>query len=222
MAKQNEHGRIIAAAAKAALLPLGCKRIGQSRCWISDERSWIIFVAFEPSSWEKGTYLKIWPRWLWLRRGHGNTNMEDRVGNFIPFKSAEQFTPLVEDLAAQAAARIIELRTQFQTLSDVHNFFMSRVTSEGYPAYRAAIASALMGDFETARQLLDRLNRWPPFGFEWQTKLKSEARALAKLTHEPARFLATIGTTVKQLRKELGLPPDPQCVEALVSKRASG
>jgi hypothetical protein len=222
MAKQNEHGKIIAAAAKAALVPLGCKRIGQSRCWISDERSWVIFIEFEPSGWEKGTYLKIRPRWLWLRWGHGNTDMKDRVGNFIPFKSVEQFTPLVEDLAAQATARVIELRGQFETLSDVHSFFMSRVTAEGYPIYRAAIASALMGDFETAEQLLDRLKRWPPFGFEWQTRLKSEARALAKLMHEPPRFLAAIGSTVKKLRRELGLPPDLQCLEALVSKRASG
>ena len=221
MAKQNEHGKLIAAAAKAALLPLGCRRIGQSRCWISDERSWIIFIEFEPSGWEKGTYLKIWPRWLWLRRGHGHTDMEDRVGNFIPFKSAEQFTPLIQDLAAQAVTRVVELRTQFQTLSDVHNFFMSRVTGEGYPVYRAAIACALVGDFETTEQLLGRLKRWPPFGFEWQTKLKSEARALAKLTQEPERFLAAIATTVKQLREELGLPPDPQCLEALVSKHAS-
>jgi len=220
MAKQNENGKLIAAAAKAALLPLGCKQIGQSRCWISDERSWIIFIEFQPTAWEKGTYLNIWPRWLWLRLGHGHTDLKDRVGNFIPFKTAEQFRPLVDDLAAQAAVRIIELRSQFQTLSHVHSFFMSRVTSEGYPVYRAAIASALMGDFETTEQLLDRLKRWPPFGFEWQTKLKSEGRALAKLTHEPGRFLAAIATSVKQLRKKLGLPPDPQCLDALVSKHA--
>jgi hypothetical protein len=46
MSKQNEHGKLIAAAAKAALLPLGCRRKGQSRCWYSDERFWYIFIEF--------------------------------------------------------------------------------------------------------------------------------------------------------------------------------
>jgi hypothetical protein len=50
MSKQNEHGKLIAAAAKAALLPLGCRRKGQSRCWYSDERFWYIFIEFQPSA----------------------------------------------------------------------------------------------------------------------------------------------------------------------------
>jgi hypothetical protein len=57
MSKQNEHGKLIAAAAKAALLPLGCRRKGQSRCWYSDERFWYIFIEFQPSAWSRGTYL---------------------------------------------------------------------------------------------------------------------------------------------------------------------
>lgn len=67
MAKQNEHGKLIAAAAKAALLPLGCVRKGQSRCWFSDERYWYIFIEFQPSSWSEGTYFNIFPIWLFLR-----------------------------------------------------------------------------------------------------------------------------------------------------------
>lgn len=47
MAKRNEHGRLIAAAAKAALVPLGCKRKGQSRRWYSDQGFWVVFVEFQ-------------------------------------------------------------------------------------------------------------------------------------------------------------------------------
>ena len=66
MAKQNEHGKLIAAAAKAALLPLGCRRKGQSRCWYSDERFWCIFIEFQPSGWSKGSYLNAAATWLWV------------------------------------------------------------------------------------------------------------------------------------------------------------
>jgi hypothetical protein len=55
MAKANEHGRLIAAAAKAALAPLGCVRKGQSRVWYSDQRYWVIAVEFQPSGWSKGS-----------------------------------------------------------------------------------------------------------------------------------------------------------------------
>ena len=36
---QNEHGKLIASAAKAALEPLGCVRKGRSRVWYADRLS---------------------------------------------------------------------------------------------------------------------------------------------------------------------------------------
>ena len=44
--RENEHGRIIASAAKVHLLPLGCKRKGHSRSWLSDQRFWLIGIEF--------------------------------------------------------------------------------------------------------------------------------------------------------------------------------
>ncbi len=118
MTTQNEHGKIIAAAAKAALAPLGCTRIGQSRSWISDEGLWVITIEFQPSAWEKGTYLNVRPRWLWLRWGHGDIDMSDRVGNFIAFENAEQFTPLVQISQAR------QLRASLNCASSCQRFRM--------------------------------------------------------------------------------------------------
>lgn len=173
-------------------------------------------IEFQPSAWEKGTYLNVSPQWLWLRMGAGHTDMVYRVGNFIPFKNAEQFTPLVEDLAAQAARRVVELRRQFQTLADVNDYFASRITGEGYPVYRAAIAARLMNDRLTANRLFDRLLHWTPV--EWQTKLKSEAVALTRFANRPDQFRKAILTTIESLRRGLRLPPDPQCLESLAPK----
>jgi hypothetical protein len=54
LAQVNEHGRLIAAAAKAALTPLGCRRKRQSRLWYCDQRFRIISIEFQPSTWSKG------------------------------------------------------------------------------------------------------------------------------------------------------------------------
>jgi len=113
MAKQNEHGRIIATAAKATLLPIGCRRIGQSRCWISDQRYWIILIEFQPSAWAKGSYLNVTPHWLWLR--YGANDYHPRPADFIPFENAERFTPLIENMAAVAARTVLDMRARFRT-----------------------------------------------------------------------------------------------------------
>jgi hypothetical protein len=118
MSKQNEHGKLIAAAAKAALLPLGCRRKGQSRCWFSDERFWYIFIEFQPSAWSKGTYLNVTPIWLFLQPWGGEA--AHRVGDYIQFESVDQFGPLIEKGAQLIASEVIALRAKFRTLADLH------------------------------------------------------------------------------------------------------
>lgn len=108
MAKASEHGRIIASAAKAALAPLGCLRRGQSRIWQDDHRYWAINVEFQPSGWSKGSYLNIHVAWLWAIT-HGY-QYSYRAGSFIPFETAEQFTPLIAELAATAAVEVQRVR----------------------------------------------------------------------------------------------------------------
>lgn len=183
MAKQNEHGKLIAAAAKAALAPLGCRRIGQSRTWISDHGAWVVMIEFQPSAWEKGTYLNVWPSWLWLRMGSGDADI--RVGEYIPFESVQQFEPLVKELAEQGARTVLELRRRFRTLSDINAYFAGRVAGEGFPVYRAAMTAGLLGDITSSRNLLRRLKDWPPIGLQWQQMMQEECAAMAKLLDDP-------------------------------------
>lgn len=41
--------KLLADAGKAHLAPIGCRRIGRSRTWISDHGYWLIVVEFQPS-----------------------------------------------------------------------------------------------------------------------------------------------------------------------------
>jgi len=159
MAKQNEHGKLIAAAAKAALLPLGCRRKGQSRVWYSDERFWYIFIEFQPSAWSKGTYLNVGPTWFFLEQWGGEVTA--RLGNYIEFESVEQFGPLIEKAAQLVAAEVVALRAKFRTLADIHRFFASNLSWSGN-VYRAAITAGLIGDFASARQLFARIKELDP------------------------------------------------------------
>lgn len=217
MAKQNEHGKLIAAAAKAALAPLGFRRVGQSRTWISDERYWAIWIEFQPSAWSKGSYLNVRPVWLWLR--HGGNDDHPRPADFISFENAEQFRPLIENMASIAAQTAVAMRARFRTLEDVNHFFAERVSQDGFPVYRAAITAGLVGDIAKARTLSDRmehidLTNWGP----WILGLVSECAALAALLDDPTRYKAAILETIAERRKTLRLSPDPQCLESMGSR----
>lgn len=63
------HSKIIAAAAKAELAPVGFERKGQSRLWFADHGSWLNVVEFTPSRWSKSVSLMNAAHWLWLGAG---------------------------------------------------------------------------------------------------------------------------------------------------------
>src|ERR1700692_725813 len=159
MAKQNEHGKLIAAAARGALLPLGCRRKGQSRCWFADERFWYTFIEFQRSAWSRGTYLNVSPIWFFLEPWGGEA--AHRLANYIKFESVEQFAPLIEKAAQLVAAEVIALRAKFHTLADIHLFFAGNLSWSGN-VYRAAITAGLIGDIALARQLFARIKGLDP------------------------------------------------------------
>jgi hypothetical protein len=212
MAKQNEHGKLIAAAAKAALLPLGCRRIGQSRCWISDQRFWYILIEFQPSAWSKGSYINVTPIWLFLQPWGGEA--AHRLGDYIRFESVEQFGPLAVTMANLAAAEVVALRAKFRTPMDVHRSFVDRLWYAGN-AYRAAITAGLVGDIALARQLFTRVEILDPSKHGLQLKdLQRECAKLATLLDDPVRYRAAILETISARRQGRGLPPDPKCLDS--------
>ena len=219
MAKQNEHGKLIAAAAKAALKPLGFRRIGQSRCWISDERWWAIWIEFQPSAWSKGSYLNVRPSWFWLR--YGAHDHHPRPADFISFESVELFTPLIENMAAIAAQTAVAMRARFRTLEDVNRFFAERVSQDGFPVYRAAITAGLVGDIATARKLFERMERIDLTNWgSWIMRIVTECATMAALLDEPVLYRAAILEAIAEWRKKLRLPPDPLCLESMDSTGA--
>lgn len=215
MAKTNEHGRIIAAAAKAALVSLGCVRKGQSRVWYSDQRYWVIAVEFQPSAWSKGSYLNIFVGWLW--KTSDSYPIRYRPFNFISFESAQQFTPLVRQMAETAACEVVKVRKQFESFDKIHSYIVEHANRDSWPVYNAAISSALIGDLTEARRFFDKIAEWTTHGYQWEEKLKKDSAALAAIVGRPKLFRAAILNLIAERRQLMRLPPDPNCLDALDS-----
>lgn len=61
----SAHSRLITAATRTHLRPLGCVQKGRSRVWLDDQGWWVGMVEFQPSSWSKGSYLNVGACFLW-------------------------------------------------------------------------------------------------------------------------------------------------------------
>lgn len=216
---KNEHGKLITAAAKAALLPLGCIRKGQSRVWYSDQRFWAIVIEFQPSGWSKGSYLNISRKYLW-RLGPGSTGSYRPV-DFIPFESLEQFTPLIANMANVAAREVIDIAERLKRPENIHTDFLTEPLRDGWPVYDATISSWLMGDFELTTKLLRRMADWPTYGYDWQFRLKDHSASFAAKLKRPADCFAHILDTIQQSRKLISLPPDNHCLDDFPAARAA-
>lgn len=216
MAQTSEHGRIIVAAAKAALAPLGCVRKGRSRIWRSDHRYWAIDVEFQPSGWQKGSYLNIFVAWLW-NVTHGY-DFAYRAGSFVPFETAEQFIPPINELAEIAATEVLKVREKFRSFSDISDYIKANNRRAPWPGFDAAIVCGLAGDFVSARQYFDEVEAWDTDKSPWRARAKLDAAKLEALLGRPQRFREAVAECIARRRQLMRLPPDPHCLDELYSK----
>jgi hypothetical protein len=213
MSRPDEVGKLIAAAAKHALLPLGCQRVGRSRTWISDQGFWLIVIEFQPSGWQKGTYLNVGAMWLWRARKGFAFHVGYRIADFLPFYSAEQFAPAVARFAAQAAQEVQRRRKQFKTLKDIYCCLVGHTSENNRDIFHAAIAAGLVGDVDTARRLFQISNAMPIRNVQWQIALRAKNTGLAAQLDQPSLFRASVLEAIQQCRQLNDLPADPGCLD---------
>lgn len=218
MAPQNEHSKLIAAAAKATLTPLGLVRKGQSRVWRADQRYWLINVEFRPSGWSKGSYLNVSVGWLWYKKDYLSHDVlfpVDNVGDagFLPFESVEQFQPRIKHMAERAAEEVLAIRERFRTFTGIHACLMSRLERENiWSIFHAAVASGLAGDIEESRHLFERLRARTQITIVRNEVMESFERLSAALC-EPPVFRSMIASNIRETRRLNRLPDDPDCLD---------
>src|SRR5205085_1650054 len=99
MSVQHPHTKLLNAAAREILRPLGLVQNGRSRTWLDDQRWWLGVVEFQPSGFTRGSYLNVGINWLWNVKDWLSFDFGHRVdlpseGEFVSYESNEQFAPL--------------------------------------------------------------------------------------------------------------------------------
>src|SRR5271165_2041598 len=153
--EESDHGRILAAAARKELTPLGFWRKGRSRVWLADRGFWLAVVEFQPSGFSKGSYLNVAAHWLWSAMPNSLSfdYSIERQQPWIAFEDEAQFGPLADRLAQQAAEDTRQLETRVSDVRKLADLLVAKESAEaiggqggGWPAFHAAIASGMSGD----------------------------------------------------------------------------
>ena len=162
---------------------------GRSRTWLGDQEWWLLVVSFEPSSFEKGSYLDVSATWLWNELDYITFDVGGRtrwtrvdgseVGG-ISYESDKQFAREARRMVDAAVAQVELYRSLFVTIQDCADYYASHGGGdvEHYPD--AGIAHGLIGRTAEAVRWFDSY-----LGFdderEWAVARRENVRALKQL-----------------------------------------
>lgn len=198
----GEHNRIIVAAAKATLGPMGFKRKGQSRLWTLDHGIWLNTVGFRPSQWSVSVDLDNAAHWLWA--GHGFMSLDHFVrGSNATFEDSMQFRDAVAVIAEEAASRAAQFESQFSSFEAIASFVIERALESermrpSWFGYRAALACGILGRQEEADEFLRGIT---------DSGVIPHAAPFLALTGNLPDFRSRVNGIVAQQRAALKLPP---------------
>jgi hypothetical protein len=203
-----DHNRLINAAARKALGPIGVKRKGTSRVWLDDRGWWTVQVEFQPSSWSRGTYLNVGACWLLYEGMSGAFHVGSRVDvPFVEFREddSHSFEVAVEAVAKRAKEEVLASRARFPDLDSVAAYYSSLVRRSTWDEYHAGILFALTGRVDDARASLTAVATHAT-RCDWQRALALRAEDLLALLPHADRFRSCVRGIVLRTRSSGGLP----------------
>lgn len=199
-----QHSRLINAAAKVVLRPLGCVQKGRSRIWLDDRAWWVGVVEFQPSSWAKGSYLNVGACWLWYEKDFLSFDAGYRVESFHPFTGDEAFELVAEKLAERASHEVTALRERFPSPSHVQSWIAAKPRTSIWDHYHLAVSAGLAGATDQSkRSFADVMS--DPEERPWATEIRRRSAEFMRCLELGTGFEAEVMGTVKRARGLLGL-----------------
>ena len=200
----NPHDKLLAAAAKQRLGPLGFRRQRRSRIWIADQGWWLKVVEFQPSGWAKGSFLNVAAHWLWSGQDFLSFDYGGRVEPFSQYVSDAQFQSEATRLARAAAHEANQLGQIFHSIEAVATVLLAKEGNilerlkGGWSAYHAGMAAGLSGNTADAAALFQSVR---------DERVRPAVARMEKLLGDPGKFLQEAEMLMTAHRHALGLAP---------------
>lgn len=216
-----DHARLIAKAARAALVPLGFKQRGRSRLWYCDHGWWAEIIEFQPSAWSKGSYLNVAAMWMWQPGGHWAFNESRRVDAFCEYQDEAQFSAAMTRLATLGASETLKQRQQFDSIDTAARYVIQESTPCFWQRYHAAVFASISGDRQTARIFLEAVLAEPAVT-PWMTEVHAKAIHLSEHLSSIEDARALVAEDVRQTRAQLSLAVLPSAHDLWTGRSSQG
>ncbi|HWA27784.1 MAG TPA: hypothetical protein VG734_19160 [Lacunisphaera sp.] len=203
-----DHNKLIAAAAKKGLTPLGLRRDGKSRIWYDDHGWWVIVVEFQPSGWSRGSYLNVAVSWLLYEQGHWTFDVGGREEGFKSADNPEQFEAAIDAMASHAAQCVQRHRRSFDSLERMYAHYAGINLRSIWVEYYAAVLAGLSGNSSAAERHFSTALAGP-CRFAWEHGLRLRCQDLLRFLPQPEAFRDSVLGIVLRSRAARGLEEMP-------------
>lgn len=176
MKSENNHNKIITKAAREVLRPRGLFQKGTSRTWIDDNGWFFIVVEFQPSAWEKGSYLNVAINYLWQEQDYLSFDYGHRVDSFASFDENE--TAFYEKmlLMSNKAMEKVEEYRKFSDVAYAKALILkrSKFQAHSHELYHKMMICGLAKDSQAVKYYKKLLNSTENSALEWELEYRKE------------------------------------------------
>jgi hypothetical protein len=208
MADQRPHSTIINRSAREAFNPLGVTQKGRSRTWLDDHGWWLTLVEFQPSGWDRGTYLNVGAMWLWHAKDYFSFDVDHRAKDFIKYESDDQFELAIRPMIKLAVERIKRYKAEFSSVGKVAKHYKRIRRRNFWDLYNGGVACGIAGDASNAAKLLSQFVSIQD-DRDWMKAAQAVAQQFLAFSHSHNRFRAEAAEEVHRARRLLKLSELP-------------
>ena len=200
MTADIDHNKLLTTTAKTKFKPHGIVQKGQSRIFLCDNFWYTIVIEFQPSSWDKGTYLNVSVDFNFYPRDYFAFGYGGRLKEFVTFNNENQFQKDVSDLCDIAIKKIAILKTQFADLSTAKDILSKELNpADSWNNLDLSILCMLTSDKATAKAILNKVLS-DQCDHDWEIQRRKFAVTLMDWFDKP-NFDIKIDEQIKATRK---------------------
>ncbi len=134
---KNRHSKIIRSLCREILIPLGVFQKGNSRVYFDDNGYCLTMVEFQPSAWDRGSYLNVGVHFLWDAHEFFSfdayAGTDTRVARFVRYENDAQFEIAMRNMAMVAKEHVLHFRNP----ENVEKTLCGGRSRKHYPLYLA-------------------------------------------------------------------------------------
>jgi chaperonin cofactor prefoldin len=201
-----DHNKLLKKIAKDRLKPYGIIQKGSSRTFLYDNAWYVIIIEFQPSSWDKGSYLNIGVDLNFYPQNHLAFSYGSRDSGFKGAENENQFTEIVNAYCNRVIEKIQKFKEEFKDISTAIDSIKRLYPDNPWNDFDLGILYGLNGQIQKADSSLKKITK-QKCNFEYEFKRQKSAAEMLELLADNEKFVARVQTLMVQSRQLKKLPP---------------